>query len=173
MQDEKKFCDEFIIHLNTLSSNEKIDFISRYEEYEVNVKNQMMKDNNHIPLNSELISYSYLIKISEDYLIEKTFKNNLYPINTSHPKWVREIIMERSGYDPSINSLKNYRLSLGYSQKKLAKKLNVIETSYLNWERKKVIPRFEELVKLKDFFNIPSKDMWKFITTFKNKNDEN
>lgn len=166
-----KYCEEFIDYAYKLSIKKRSKFLDDYQKFENNINEIIKKNEGFKKLDSNLLSYSYLIGLSEKYLLNEVEGKNIYPINTSYPSWIREKIINICLYDPGINTLKNYRLSLGYSQKKMAKALGVVETSYLNWERKKATPRFEDLIKLKEFFKIPDCDMWSFICTFKKVQD--
>lgn len=118
-------------------------------------------------LSDEMISYCHRngFKKEEVYQI---YTDKIFPLNRFYPTWLRDEMKKILGYDPCMLTLKNYRLSLGYTQKKMANILDEVETSYLNWERKKSTPRYDQLLKMQVILNISDSDMWLFIQSFHN-----
>jgi len=51
-------------------------------------------------------------------------------------------------------TLKRVRLEKGFTQKKLAEKLNVTDRSIRDWENEKTEPSYDTLIKLADIFDI-------------------
>lgn len=52
------------------------------------------------------------------------------------------------------NNLKSIRKSLGYTQKYIAQKLDVVESCYANWEQGRTEPNIENLRKLCVIFGV-------------------
>ena len=53
-----------------------------------------------------------------------------------------------------LERLKQLRLEKGLTQIELGKKLGIKRNTYSDWENGKTEPRFDNLVKLADFFNV-------------------
>lgn len=50
--------------------------------------------------------------------------------------------------------LKELRLSKGYSQQRIALELNISQTAYYKWEKRKTKPSFKNLLKISKYFNV-------------------
>ena len=51
-------------------------------------------------------------------------------------------------------NLKEARKACGFTQKQIAKMLNVVESCYANWEQGRTEPNIESLRKLSNIFNL-------------------
>ena len=51
-------------------------------------------------------------------------------------------------------NLKNTRIEMGYTQKRVAEKLGVVESCYANWEQGRTEPNISMLRQLGDIFNV-------------------
>lgn len=52
-------------------------------------------------------------------------------------------------------NLEKFRNNLNISQRELSKKLNIPQTTYSNYERKRNEPDIETLIKLANFYKVP------------------
>lgn len=52
------------------------------------------------------------------------------------------------------NELKRYREKNNYSQKEIAKKINITQSAYSNYEKGKRLPNIEILIKLANIYDI-------------------
>ncbi len=50
--------------------------------------------------------------------------------------------------------LRSLRIENGYTQREMAKKLNVVQVSYLRWEQGKTEPNLDNICAICDIFNI-------------------
>lgn len=136
------------------------------ETYSDEIKQYFHENSIEFPLSDSAISFCYYSNIDKETIC-RIYTEKRFPLNRNYPKHIREELKKLLPYDPGILDLKNYRLSLGYTQKMMASVLNEPETSYLNWERKKSTPRYQQLETMHVVLNIKDSDMWTFIKSFR------
>ncbi len=164
-KDEKTFNELEKCILDYLKEN-SLNLKDGLETYTTEIKQYFQENSIEKTLSDSAISFCYYSGIDKE-TIYRIYTEKRFPLNRNYPKHIREELKTILPYDPGILDLKNYRLSLGYTQKMMASVLGEPDTSYLNWERKKSTPRFQQLETMQVVLNITDSDMWTFIKSFK------
>lgn len=163
---DEKTIDELEKRIFDYLKENGLNFKDELETYTSEIKQYFQENSIEKPLSDSSISFCYYSGIDKE-TIYRIYTEKRFPLNRNYPKHIREELKNILAYDPGILDLKNYRLSLGYTQKMMASVLGEPETSYLNWERKKSTPRFQQLETMQVVLNIKDSDMWTFIKSFK------